>query len=118
VTSFVLLMIETEQPEGLSARKLVVETAKFNVLSAYNSEDGLDLLRRFPLVTAVLVHGRLPDAEQVIAAAKSLDSKLPVIVASPQDHARYNGADYVVSSHNPQELVRLLQELAGSLVSA
>jgi len=33
--SLVVLMMEEEQPEGLSARKLVVETAKHNVLTAY-----------------------------------------------------------------------------------
>ena len=54
--SLVILMIEEEQPEGLSARKLVVETVKHNVLTAYNAEDGIDLLKRFPNVDAVLVH--------------------------------------------------------------
>lgn len=54
--SLVILMIEEEQPEGLSARKLVVETVKHNVLTAYNAQDGIDLLRRFPAVDAVLVH--------------------------------------------------------------
>lgn len=48
VTSLVVLMIEAEQPEGISSRKLVVETAKHNVITAYNPETGLKLLRRFP----------------------------------------------------------------------
>ncbi len=57
--SIVMLMIEEEQPEGLSARKLVVETAKHNVLTAYKAEDGIEPLRRFPNIDVVLVHASL-----------------------------------------------------------
>ena len=52
--ALVVLMIEEEQPEGLSARKLVVETAKHNVLTAYNAKEGIDLLRCFPNIDVVL----------------------------------------------------------------
>ena len=56
----VVLMIETEQPEALSARKLVVETAKHNVLTAYDAQSGLDarLLRALREAGAARPSGR------------------------------------------------------------
>jgi hypothetical protein len=49
-------MIEVEQPEGLSTRKLVLETARHNVITAYTAEGGMELLHRFPNVDVIVVH--------------------------------------------------------------
>ena len=107
--SLVILMIEEEQPEGLSARKLVVETAKHNVLTAYNAKDGLDLLRRFPEVDAILVHARLLDSTpDLLKQASSLSRGKPIILASPYADDGRPDAQYVVDSHRPQELLKLL----------
>jgi len=57
----VILMIEVEQPEGVSTRKLVLETARHNVITAYSTDTGLRLLRRFPNVDVVVVHTELDD---------------------------------------------------------
>ncbi len=108
--SLVILMIETEQPESLSARKLVVETAKHNVLTAYNGEDGIELFRRFPKVDAVLIHGLIPQYEAVLSTVQSIDPEMPIIVASPVEDHDYPGATYVVPSHEPAVLLRLLAE--------
>ncbi len=104
-------MIEAEQPEGLSARKLVVETAKHNVLTAYSSQNGLALLHRFPNVDIVLVHeSLLVGNEGYLSEVKELAGGVPIIVASPLK--RFDGpeADYVVDSHVPQELIELLEK--------
>ena len=42
----VILMIEVEQPEGISARKLILEAARHNVLTAYSGRVGIELLRQ------------------------------------------------------------------------
>lgn len=108
--SLVILMIEPEQPEGLSARKLVAETAKHNVLTAYNADDGLDLLQRFPKVDSVLVHGEmLLRHADLIQQTRALAPNCPVILCSPFEHPLPQGADYVVNSHDPQALVTLLE---------
>ena len=106
-------MIETEQPEGLSARKLVVESAKHNVITAYTYSDGLELLRRFPAVTAVLVHALLPNCETVIREILSIAPNLPVIVASPSGEGLFEGAQYIVPSHQPAALLNLLASKFG-----
>jgi hypothetical protein len=41
-------MVEVEQPEGIPARKLILEAARHNVITGYNGKDALELLRRFP----------------------------------------------------------------------
>ncbi len=114
--SLTMLMIETEQPEGLSARKLVIETAKHNVLTAYSAVEGFELLRRFPAVDAVLVHALLPDCEQVIAGILDITPGMPVIVASPAAGRRYKGASHVVPSHQPGALLHLLADQFGASI--
>ena len=79
--SLVILMIEEEQPEGLSARKLVVETVKHNVLTAYNAKEGFDLLKRFPNVDAILVHSR------ELAKRPSLLTEVRSLVSGQADHS-------------------------------
>lgn len=113
--SYVILMMEEEQPEGLSARKLVVETAKHNVLTAYNGSTGLDLLQRFPNVDMILVHAslleKMPD---LLAQVNSRCAGKPIILASPFANDSRPGATHIIDSHRPHDLLRLLgQNLAG-----
>ena len=111
VKSLVILMIEEEQPEGLSARKLVVETVKHNVLTAYSAKDGADLLRRFPAVDAVLVHAaQIAKHPTLLADVKALAPRVPLILASPFALHVAPEADYVVDSHKPQALLKVLGE--------
>lgn len=114
LNSLVILMMEEEQPEGLSARKLVVETAKHNVLTAYNAKSGLDLLHRFPNVDMVLVHARLlSQMPNLLSDVRAICRAKPIILASPFADDAQPEADYVVDSHKPHELIKLLgQNLA------
>jgi hypothetical protein len=109
VISLVVLMMEEEQPEGLSARKLVVETAKHNVLTEYNAEDGIQLLRRFPKVDIVLVHfNLLARAPGILSEVKELAPGIPIILTSPGGYLTRPEADFVIDSHQPQALIELL----------
>jgi len=109
--SLVILMIEEEQPEGLSSRKLVVETVKHNVLTAYNAKDGIDLLTRFSNVDAVLVHaGLLHRKPDLLSEIRKLCHDKPIVLASPFAEESNPEANFVVDSHKPQSLVKLLAE--------
>jgi hypothetical protein len=104
-------MIEEEQPEGLSSRKLVVETVKHNVLTAYNAKDGIALLTRFPNVDAVLVHaGQLHKAPGLLSEVRKICPRKPIVLASPFAEESSPEADFVVDSHKPQALLKLLGE--------
>ena len=109
VPSLVVLMIESEQPEGLSARKLVVETAKHNVLTAYSAEDGLGLLRRFPNVDVILVHGPLIEQNpDLLTVVREQAAEIPIILAAPFGNMSSPHVNYVVDSHHPEDLLTLL----------
>ena len=108
MNSLVVLMIEHEQPEGLSARKLVVETIKHNVLTAYTPETGLNLLRRFPAVDLVLIHATVLDHLPLIPQVREITPGIPIVVASPNPSQTFEGANFVIPSHEPQALVDLL----------
>jgi hypothetical protein len=109
--SLVILMIEEEQPEGLSSRKLVVETVKHNVLTAYNAKDGIDLLKRFPNVDAVMVHaGQLHKKPGLLTEVQNLCPGKPLILASPFAEESSQEVTFVVDSHKPQALLKLLGE--------
>ena len=80
----IVRMIEVEQPEGLSARKLVLETSKLNVITAYSGESGIQLFKRFPNVDAVVVHVDLPDlsVENVVQQIREIRQNIPVLALS------------------------------------
>ncbi len=106
--SLVILMMEAEQPEGISSRKLVVETAKHNVITAYDPEKGLALLRRFPAVDAVLIHATVLDHLPLIQQVREITPDMVIIIATPRPSDHFDGADYTVPSHEPQQLLDLL----------
>jgi DNA-binding response OmpR family regulator len=108
----VVLMIEVEQPEGVSTRKLVLETARHNVITAYTTDAGLRLLRRFPNVDVVVVHTELDDFsfEDTVRALKNIRNDVSVIGISPGSGRDMDGADHMLSSHDPHALLQLLAE--------
>jgi DNA-binding response OmpR family regulator len=107
----IILVIEVEQPEGLSARKLVLETAKYNVLTAYSGEEGLQTFERSP-ADLVVVHSAVQDipCESIVEHIKSKMPSLPVVVASPSD-SWCTGADFMVSSYDPAALLQVVQKI-------
>jgi hypothetical protein len=105
-------MIEVEQPEGISTRKLVLETARHNVITAYSKGGGTDLLRRFPNVDLAVVHTEIDNSsfKDTVKELKAIQSDLPVIGISPRRDPDKDGADYLIPSHDPQALLNLLVE--------
>ena len=63
IVRLVVLMVEVEQPEGISSRKLILETARHNVLTAYSGDGAVNLLQRFPNVDLAIIHTELQGKE-------------------------------------------------------
>lgn len=105
-------MIEVEQPEGISGRKLVIETAKYNVVTAYNAKDGLAYLDKVHADIAV-VHKNVKDmpVEDLVRVLKQRRPEMPVVVLSPTDGSKVEGADHMISSHDPTALLELFRRL-------
>lgn len=110
------MMAEVEPPEGLSSRKLVLETGKYNVITAYSVNEALETLASFPKVDAVVLHSSLckeRDCDQVIVEIKNRHPGMMVIALSPTSSQSYKFADHLLSSHEPQELLNLLRSRFG-----
>jgi DNA-binding response OmpR family regulator len=108
----IVVMIEIEQPEGLSARKLVLETAKHNVITAYNGKVGIDLFRRFSDVDAVVVHIDVQDMpfQELVRQIREIRAEVPIIALSPVGRLQLDGVNYVIPSHEPQAILNLLAQ--------
>jgi response regulator RpfG family c-di-GMP phosphodiesterase len=110
-----LLIAEPEPANALSARKLVMETAKFNVITAHSGGETLDLLQKFPNSDAVIVHSELPEAkaEDIFAKVRAMDLKMPIILLMSGVERSRKDADYVLPSDEPEALLHLLRDLLG-----
>jgi DNA-binding response OmpR family regulator len=107
------LVAEPEPQDGISSRKLVLETGKFNVITAYSTKEAIEHLERFPQIDAVILHCELLNSPSTIAeAAKKQNKKRKVIALSPRS-SKVKQADYHLSSHEPEELLNLVRKLYG-----
>ena len=75
------MIVEAEPAEGLSTHKLLIETAKHNVLTAYSGREGLEMLQRFPDVDAIVFDTALRDVtcEQFTREIKKQKPKCRII---------------------------------------
>ena len=97
--------------EGLSTRKLVLETAYYNVLTAYSIEELEESVVRFPFFDAIVIHGDLPQYSSKTASdIRNKVGKKPIIVLSSSGHQSEPSADVVLSSHDPQVLLAKVRE--------
>jgi DNA-binding NtrC family response regulator len=105
------LVLEREYEGNLSARKLVIETAKLNVITCYASREAIETLRRYPNITAAVISTDVDDVPcaQVAREMKSIRPDLPIVVISPHGHVLCDAGDYRLSSHDPQELLNVLR---------
>lgn len=95
-------------------RKLVLETAKFNVLTAHSTREAIDIFQSFPNSSLlIVVEGKNIDCAVVTKTIKETTPKIPVIILSGREGLRVAHADYHISSHEPEELLRLVRELLG-----
>jgi DNA-binding response OmpR family regulator len=107
------LVIDREFPGSISTRKLVIETAKFNVLTAYSGKEALEVFKRFPAVSGVVLDGGLEDVscDDVARQIKSLQPKMPIIVISAPGFTGCPEADYHLESFDPAKLLEILRGL-------
>lgn len=107
------LVVDREFPGSISTRKLVLETAKFNVITAYSGKEALAIFKRFPALDGVVMDAELDDiaAEDVIKAIKEHKPECPVIaIGLPGSHC-CPSADFQLESFRPGILLDKLRTL-------
>jgi DNA-binding NtrC family response regulator len=107
------LIVDQEYSGNISTRKLVIETAKLNVITAYSGEEALQTLTKFPAVDAVVLDPGVKDVpcSTLVKRIKESQPRLPVILAGTLGKEYCDGADYYLETFEPNGLLKLLQEL-------
>ena len=75
------LIVEAEPAQGLSTRKLLLESAKHNVVTAYSPQEGTRMFRRFPHVDVVAVDGSFGEeaCSQLVRQLKEHHAKIRIV---------------------------------------
>ncbi len=107
------LVIDREFPGSISTRKLVIETAKFNVLTAYSGVEAREAFARFPAISGVILDAGLDDVpyDELVRELKQAEPKLPVIVVCAPGNVDCPEADFVLESFEPAKLLEILRSL-------
>jgi DNA-binding NtrC family response regulator len=104
-----VLLVEAEQPETFSARKIIVESLHHKVVMAHNGIDALALIERLhPDVVLVHSHIEGQSCEEIISGIRQRYPRLEVIALTP-GASGVCGAVITLNSMDPQELVRFFQ---------
>jgi DNA-binding NtrC family response regulator len=114
------LVIDREFPGSISTRKLVIETAKFNVVTAYSAHEAVETLNVFPAIQGVVIDSDVTDMScaELVQALKAIKAGIPIIViCGPGDHPCPN-ADHELESFDPRKLLELLRSLLPSETAA
>lgn len=110
-----------DQPEGLSIRKIFLETFGYEVLSAASGREGLRLLEDHSVHVLVLDYRmREMDGEAVAIAVRSRWPELPIImlsgfVAEVPSHLHSLINAFVSKGAPPSELLQALADVVGPL---
>ncbi len=107
------LIIDQEYSGNISTRKLVIETAKFNVITAYSGEEALETLTKFPAVDGIVLDPGVRDlpCSLLVKHIKESHPGLPVVLAGTLGRDRCDGADHYLETFDPGQLLKILQEL-------
>lgn len=109
-----LLVAEPEPLQALSVRKLVLETAKFNVLTAHSTREALDLFHLFPNISmAVLVGESSIDCDAVAKHIRTTTDKVPIVFVSGRIGAKCEYAHHSRPTGEPEALLELVRAMLG-----
>ena len=109
------IVAEPEPDQALSSRKILLETFKFNVITAHSEEEMFELLDAFPNADAVILHDDTPgeSTRDIVKSIKQQCPHMQVVALTPRSENTRRAADHVVNSHKPEELLQLLQRIFG-----
>src|SRR4051812_49504710 len=90
------LLAEPEPELALSSRKLVIETAKFNVITAHSWAEAREAFKKFPGVDAVITTVAIDkqgNCSDFVEWVKTQNSSMPIFVPTPTDNDTFGLAD-------------------------
>ncbi len=112
-----LLVAEKEPENGLSTRKLLLETAKFNVITAHSVKEAMESLKSFhDGLSALVVTSNLGPEDDCAVVARNFKHVLqdrPVFYLSPTGLQHCEWADHHLSTYEPDKLLALVRDELG-----
>jgi len=107
------LVVDREYSGSISTRKLVIETAKLNVITAYSGGEAIEALKRFPLINGVVIDAGIKDMScaHLVEELRGIDADLPLIVVNTPGSEHCPGATHYLESFEPAKLLELLKTL-------
>ena len=109
----ILLVLDPPDIEMISTRKLILESAKYNVLTATNVSEALEIAEFAPINAIVLHEQAGTDLATLAHSLKRVRPSIPLWVVTPHPGA-LPWADKVLSSYDPLALVELVQKTLGT----
>src|ERR1051326_3858954 len=109
------LIIESERTDGLSTRKLLLESAKHNVVTAYSGKEGVEMYKRFPNVDAVCIEDELPDLKSAAVAEniRKLNPKVRIVGLARDWRPFVNGPTEPLTPTIPMRCWKCCKKWAG-----
>jgi len=107
------LVVDREYSGSISTRKLVIETAKLNVITAYSGHEALETLEVFPRISGIVLDAGVRDmpCAELVQKLKDLSPDCPVIVVMTPGSPECPGAAHYLKSFDPANLLELLRSL-------
>jgi FixJ family two-component response regulator len=114
------LVIDREHPGAISTRKLVIETAKFNVLTSYSSAEAIATLKKFPGVEGAVVDAGMDDmhCSDLVRGLREIRPDLPIIAICPPGASNCEGITQQLESFDPRRLLAILEKLVPEAADA
>ena len=108
------LVIDHEFPDSISTRKLVLETAKYNVITAYSGTEAVETFKMYPNVAGIVMNEAVTgmDCASLVKELRAIRSDVLLIVTSSRGTTDCVMADHQLNNFDPAALLKLLRKLA------
>lgn len=108
------IVIDHEFPDSISTRKLVLETAKYNVITAYSGKEAIETFRLFPNVRGIVLNEAVTgmDCASMVKELRAIREDVLLIVTSSRGVTDCVVADHQLGNFDPAKLLELLRKLA------
>lgn len=119
MTRLCFLVVDPEHAGSISTRKLVLETAKHNVITAYSCAEALKTLERFPAVDGVVLSAAMPN-ESCRSFFEEVGSQFPGVrrILVGTQHESGVPAEVYVEGFSPALLLERIQGIFPQQVAA
>ncbi len=107
------LVVDREHAGSISTRKLVIETAKLNVITAYSAQEAIDTLVAYPAINGIVLDAGLPNMHcaELVQKLRQLAPRLPIVAIGTPRQRSCAGADHFLEGFEPTKLLDLLRRL-------